>query len=168
MNSNIQSTQWTAWYQRSFDSFEFNPADIAQATHPLFGIRKPLAYVSRSSYLPTLGLYLVTFWHNPSMSTPRLASRQEAFEYVELQTGYFVTHEQEDNLLSSYSAQTCPICARSLNLALSSGRKAVYCSDACKMRAYRQRAKCNDLTPLRNSFDVSVSQHGCVQTSLLS
>jgi hypothetical protein len=76
---------------------------------------------------------------------------------------------QSDDLLSPCPAQTCPSCAKPvLNLSFSVGRKSVYCSNACKMQAYRQRVKSNDVTPLRNSFDVPVSQSGYVQTSLLS
>jgi hypothetical protein len=75
---------------------------------------------------------------------------------------------QSDDLLSPCPAQTCPSCAKPvLNLSFSVGRKAVYCSDACKMKAYRQRLKRNAI-PLRNSLDAPVSQYGYVQISLLS
>jgi hypothetical protein len=50
----------------------------------------------------------------------------------------------------SAEMDTCPVCnAIILNLHISAGRPSVYCSDACKMKAYRQRNKA-----LRNSKPV--------------
>jgi hypothetical protein len=94
----------------------------------------------------------------PSLDDSVIAVHQEA------------TISIDEDLLSPCPAQTCPTCAKPLDRALrsGSGRKALFCSDACKMRAFRQRVKRNVVTPLRNRLDSSVSQQGYVQTALLS
>ena len=143
---NIQPMQRAGWYQFcDYDNhFEFNPlATPSQAVNEHWHIRQPLAYVSRSSYVPTLGLFRVLLWENPSLPNPRLESIDSAFDFVEHQTGHFVTRE----------IQTCPTCGQILlNLHFFAGRPKSYCSDACKMKAYRQRHRHVNTLALRNSL----------------
>lgn len=50
------------------------------------------------------------------------------------------------------SVDTCPVChSVILNLPFGAGRPSVYCSDACKMKAYRRRNK--QTQSLRNSIE---------------
>jgi predicted nucleic acid-binding Zn ribbon protein len=58
----------------------------------------------------------------------------------------------EQSLRNYSSGSTCPVCSKILYRdLLRVGRKHDYCSDACKMKAYRQRKKA-----LRNSQRVKV------------
>jgi hypothetical protein len=48
---------------------------------------------------------------------------------------------KQTTLIDDHSSDTCAICPQPLPFAFGSGRPSIYCSDACKMKAYRQRKK---------------------------
>lgn len=77
----------------------------------------------------------------------------------------------DKSTMDLFDFKACPVCSNPLPVHSAAGRPSVHCSNACKMKAYRQRSKTlrnsnNSLRPLRNSKEGSAGSASNTRTKV--